>query len=528
MVSDVPYKEFGQSLTTIRISVLTVSDKASIMASWAVGVGGEVDECSIWVTTKDQKKRMDLLASTESVPPEYVCLGIEGVIRENDRKTARLLVLLNDDQRSWYKISCYEGFVEFFFDDNQNDEEGPSRASQTYLSVLESAMRKTKHFLLDIFHRDEAVYQCLMAGLSSPNGMVEELHISHCNAQQGFHQAHARLLAEGLALATNLRKLKLSLTDFFSSAQPVDVPQRMMIGATLLDGIQRNTSILELDLEIGDIVDVDFVSQLVEALLSRPKGLQSLRMANHRFTEADLGNLRRFLGQEDCMLRQLALNNTGSLEDPTALLEDLQNKTVHTLNLSGAELSDDALVLLPFAFPNLSTLDLSHNFIDDLSFLDPLLCENSALLESLHLQHNPIWRQSMIDFASKLPRMRGLRSLSLFDNKFLESPSAVDALLDNILNNKSLENLYVTKFHHEKADLVLHCLNLNRGGRRGIDLDSASLTLDRKLWPLVFHRCMVIQDYQCIKSTGCTFRSTDAQIQADIIYWLLRHRFLLS
>lgn len=60
----------------------------------------------------------------------------------------------------------------------------------------------------------------------------------------------------------------------------------------------------------------------------------------------------------------------------------------------------------------------------------------------------------MIEFASKLPRMRGLRSLSFFDNKFLESPSAIDALLENILQNKSLENLHSTQFHHERRSCL--------------------------------------------------------------------------
>mmetsp|Transcript_12399 Transcript_12399/g.29516 ORF Transcript_12399/g.29516 Transcript_12399/m.29516 type:complete len:511 (+) Transcript_12399:325-1857(+) len=488
--------------------------------------------CSIWIATKDEGRNRDLTADTDIVPPEYISIGIEGVIRENDRNVARLLELLNEDRRRWHKISIYEGFVDFFFDTNPTDEQ-ETALSETHISVLQLAMQRTKLLTLDIFHTDEAMYRCLGTGLSSPpnadNNGIEELHISHCNARHGVNQEHARLLAEGLALSKTLRKLKLSLTAFFNSARPPaeEGPARM-VGLVLLDGIRGNTSIVELDLEIGDIVDAGFVSHLAAALQSRPKGLHSLRIANHELTEADLGNLGVYLGQEDCSLRELVLNNTNRLEDPTALFQDLQNTKVHTLNLSGVELSSDTLALLPSAFPCLSELDLSQNCIDDLSFLDPLLCEDSTLLESLHLQNNPIGRESMIEFASKIPRMKGLRRLSLFDNPFLQSPSAVDALLLHILKNKSLESLHATRFDHEKVDLVVHCLNLNRGGRRGIDLESALSTVDRKLWPLIFHRCMAIQKYQGIKSTGWTSRGTDVRIQSGIIFWLLRHRYLLS
>jgi len=123
----------------------------------------------------------------------------------------------------------------------------------------------------------------------------------------------------------------------------------------------------------------------------------------------------------------------------------------------------------------LSDLALPFNTIRDLSLLVDALCNCTPTLQVLDLRHNHIDHEGLTHhFASKL---KSFRRLCLSGNPFLDGSPATATTLkilsENTQKSRSMESLLLSP-KHKVSFAARHAMNINRGGRRGLSLESST------------------------------------------------------
>jgi len=131
-------------------------------------------------------------------------------------------------------------------------------------------------------------------------------------------------------------------------------------------------------------------------------------------------------------------------------------------------------------------------------------------------------------FAAKIPLMKSLRRLDLshilLDRG--EQGASLQPLLERMNDCKTLEQLSLTC--QIDATELRHTMNVNRGGRRGIEVESANRCISLALWPRILHRASSIQYF--VSNIGSQVeRPTDKTPKAAVVFSLLRdHAHIFS
>lgn len=162
------------------------------------------------------------------------------------------------------------------------------------------------------------------------------------------------------------------------------------------------------------------------------------------------------------------------------------------------------------------TISTSSQFCD-MRQLGEIL-ETNDNIQSLSLAHCGLEEDDIVQLASYLGRVKGLKELYLYGN-FLNSGQACEALLNALQHNLSLERIDLPA-KVDKRDLLEHHLDCNRAGRR-LHKD---INAPRGLWPLVLQRASSI-DYV---NTYPLFRRPEelAARRANVVFHLLQGRAL--
>ncbi|CAJ1951452.1 unnamed protein product [Cylindrotheca closterium] len=447
------------------------------------------------------------------IPSNFVIISISGRIGDNDGKVEDLLRLLRDDSRKWKEMTIEGG---------NNFGETMSRA---FLSVLSLAMIKVEKLCLKTWYSQEAFYECLMSGLASPF-CVRNLELSAKESHRLKMRAMCwHHLAEGLAQTT-------ALQSFSFHSERILFRNRFTtyddISEVLVDGIARNTTIRHLKLQSGNLTDDNIFPRLMKSLQRYPKKLESLMLSSRKITTDHLKDLAGYLGHEKCSLKRFEICSSRLSEFPLEFC-NIQNESVETLDLCSLRGWDDFVSVVCPKLSRLSTLILDGSNVMDLSPLDTLLCDETALPSLAHLQlgHTMLMEEALSSFAPKLPRMRHLRTIefSIFQTGRILIP-----FLTLALKSKTLEMISCRIDDHALEADLLRVLNLNKAGRRGIEImSSGSRPLDVKLWPLILKRCLTVKYVlKNLRGQGAEAELHD-KIATDNLFLILRdHAYIFD
>mmetsp|Transcript_27435 Transcript_27435/g.66626 ORF Transcript_27435/g.66626 Transcript_27435/m.66626 type:complete len:465 (-) Transcript_27435:90-1484(-) len=406
---------------------------------------------TLW-NEEDEEEVMELEEGTGEIPSKFNFMKIEWyAIMSNDGKVTRLLRLLNEDRR-WDEVNIIDQCRRFVYLSDGPDEETRCEA---FPSVLGLIMLRTKKLEIDIQDADDSFCRCLMSGLKSPNGMQE---LNFLDPQ--LEETNARLIAEGLATSTCLKTFHLELPP------PVD--------GTWAD----------------DEWEVDVLGIVTDAIKRNPKGLENLKV-HAPMTQQALMNTTGYLKDENCALLHLELSDL-VFRDCLFFCRSVRNEKLRSLSLAAAKAVDK----LHDCFPCLTTLKLTQDTLNDLSVFDPYLLGESATLQHFELHAVTFREEAVIQFSSKLPNMKTLRSLVLANVRFHDSMPPMTSLLKAVLNSKFLESLKLGGKSKELRivlrpyqNMALSQLNYNCIRRQLEGSKSVNLPSNIKLWPRILKRC---------------------------------------
>lgn len=435
------------------------------------------------------------------LPSKYVDLHIVGRNAKDTERISKLQAFLHGDTRRWREVVIeWDGRV-------------PLPSTPTFLDILALLMRRSEK--LDIIGSlgDEAAYRTLMSGLMAPNG-TRQLLLHDIGSLRD--ERIAKLLANGLAGAKNLESFR------FESIETKEV-----VGGALIEGLRTNESLKFLELETIGYEDEGFLPKLIKTVERHPK-IESLSLESHEINHDIMENLGNYLGVDGCRLKELKVVYRGGRLPPLPQLgiskdgKKIQNASLRRLDLVRTLVSSHYLDSLCTSFTALSVLALPFNAIDDLSPLSDALYKGSATIQVLDLRHNQINHEAVTRFATKIPEMKSLRRVCLSGNPCFDGSPATAATLkvlsESIQKSRSLECFLVSPKQNVSFE-ARHAMNINRGGRRGMSLESTCLPA-MELWPLILHRTMTIKYFDATDELDSPHDETP---RSDVLFYLLRH-----
>eukprot|EP00526_Cylindrotheca_closterium_P000523 CAMPEP_0113636010 /NCGR_PEP_ID=MMETSP0017_2-20120614/18791_1 /TAXON_ID=2856 /ORGANISM="Cylindrotheca closterium" /LENGTH=547 /DNA_ID=CAMNT_0000546855 /DNA_START=1 /DNA_END=1644 /DNA_ORIENTATION=- /assembly_acc=CAM_ASM_000147 len=506
-------------------------------------------EITIWKSDgMDDMSIEDVADDFSNISDDFDGIGVEGVITNLSGGVLKLLNLLQNDPRNW---------VEFHFSTMGGDPpDQPS--SPAFLAILSAAMKKTKRLLINWMLSDTTAYSCLATGLLGHEG-IQELCLDNV---EKLEVDAAEALAKAMVCTTcRLKRLELRgrvphyVTENRRNSNYV--PENVC--AVLVEGLKRNRSLEALVLGFRN----DGLSKFLRRLQNHPN-LRSLTLQNkdisaQTMSEQVMEDLRGWLSREDCRLHDLEICRASRLPTFSRSIggKVFESRTLKRLELSSTNLlsSDLEGLGLCTAFPNLTILSLGRNKICDLSPFEAILCKEGrkecCKIQEVNLQENRISGDAIMEFAAKIPLMKSLRRLYLDDNPFLAEISSLDEreqsaslrpLLESVKQSKSLERLSIKckigalerlSFWPCQVDAteLCHTMSVNRGGRYGIEVESANRLISLALWPRILHRASSIKYFANINSKWFekVEEPTDKSPRATVVFSLLRdHAYIFE
>ncbi|CAJ1951460.1 unnamed protein product [Cylindrotheca closterium] len=480
----------------------------------------EGDDLNITIAPKSYCKARLLKGNTEiDIPSDFMSIDISGRIGDNCGKVEHLLRLLNDDSRRWKDMTI------------EGDRNGDAM-SQAFLSVVGLAMTKCKSFFcLQKLYADETLYQCLMSGLTSPLCVPSLDLCAYGPDRQKIKAKHLKCLAEGIAQTTALKDFS------FCSLLDHDAPIEDISGV-LVDGIARNNTIQHLEFESRNSLDDNLFPCLMKALQRHPKDkLESLSVRSRKITMDHVKDLVGYIGHKKCSMKKLRIKKSELSRIPREF-HNVHNTSLKQLCLSEVDNWSDFVSVVCPTLSSLSSLTIIGQNVTDLAPLDNLLCDESALtsLTQLHLTSTALKEEALSVFASKLLRMKHLRTITLsFHHLHFFHPrsSKLDPFLTMVQKSKSLEYINLSVDHPMEAD-VLCVLNLNKAGRRGLEtLPSGNSSggqqpLDIALWPMILNRCLTLKYAKSIRGRLAQGKEQE-EIARDNLFLILRdHAYIFD
>eukprot|EP00526_Cylindrotheca_closterium_P008658 CAMPEP_0113661224 /NCGR_PEP_ID=MMETSP0017_2-20120614/33314_1 /TAXON_ID=2856 /ORGANISM="Cylindrotheca closterium" /LENGTH=514 /DNA_ID=CAMNT_0000575901 /DNA_START=149 /DNA_END=1693 /DNA_ORIENTATION=+ /assembly_acc=CAM_ASM_000147 len=485
---------------------------ADDLLPWIEETYGEVQqspEILFWSSdeTKDEPINIQDVADLSNLTDDYCKILISGVITTLSGGTLKLLNLLQNDRRIWKSFELY----------TDGDEAQPS--SPAFFAILISAMKRTKSLSIDCGFSNTTAYSCLATGLLGHDG-IQELELRDV---ENLEVEAAKVLAEAMVCTTCLKRLSLEGLNFRDES----------VCAVFQEALKRNRSLEALDLEFPN--DATSLTMFLRTLQNHPN-LRSLTLSCPSMSEQVMDVLREWLGRKDCGLQDLKICHASHLPTFSRSTSGkvFESRALKRLTLHDTNLSSNDLVGRFNAFPNLSVLTLRLNQICDLSPLESTLCREDCKIQELDLQGNRVSHDSIMKFAAKMPQMKSLRRLYLNHNRFLAEISSLDEreqsaslrpLLESVTDSKSLERFSIAGIAC-KADAIelCHTMNVNRGGRRGIEVESANRCISLALWPRILHRASSIHYFADIDSKWFekVEEPTDKSPRAAVVFSLLR------
>eukprot|EP00526_Cylindrotheca_closterium_P008856 CAMPEP_0113626580 /NCGR_PEP_ID=MMETSP0017_2-20120614/13748_1 /TAXON_ID=2856 /ORGANISM="Cylindrotheca closterium" /LENGTH=515 /DNA_ID=CAMNT_0000536769 /DNA_START=104 /DNA_END=1651 /DNA_ORIENTATION=- /assembly_acc=CAM_ASM_000147 len=440
-----------------------------------------------------------------SITDDYDTINVPRAITSMSDGALKVLNLLQKDRRIWKEIefrTVLEG----------------QPSSPAFLAILIAAMKKTKRLVIGPNVSGITAYSCLATGLLGQDGIPDLILYS----PENLEVEAAKVLAEAMVYTTCLQRLKLNGDRF----QDEDVC------AIFVEALKRNRS-----LEALGLIFPNHGTSLPKFLCTLPNhpNLRSLVLTKQNISEQDLELLREWLRRKDCRLQDLEIHVLSFLPTFSRIISGkvFESRMLKRLALTGTNLSSNDLEGLGLcnSFPNLSDLNLRENKICDLSPLEAILCSENCKIQELDLRNNLVSRHSIMKFAAKIPQMKNLRRLYLSDNPFLAEISSLDGreqsaslqpLLKSMKESKSLERISL-RCKIDATELC-HAMNVNRGGRYGIEVESANRCISPALWPRILHRASSIKYFADI---NCNWwdkvkEPTDETPRAAVVVSLLR------
>eukprot|EP00526_Cylindrotheca_closterium_P008657 CAMPEP_0113641550 /NCGR_PEP_ID=MMETSP0017_2-20120614/21811_1 /TAXON_ID=2856 /ORGANISM="Cylindrotheca closterium" /LENGTH=515 /DNA_ID=CAMNT_0000552895 /DNA_START=239 /DNA_END=1786 /DNA_ORIENTATION=- /assembly_acc=CAM_ASM_000147 len=470
----------------------------------------EAPDITIWSPdeTKDAPINIQDVADLSSITDDYDNIYVQGTITNLRDDELKVLNLLQNDRRIWKDVRF----------DNSYPQDQPS--SPAFFAILIAAMKKTKCLSIKCRFSDTTAYSCLATGLLGHGGIQElELH-----GTENLEVDAAKVLAEAMVCTTCLQRLAL-LGDNFRDEH---------VCAVLVEALKRNRSLGALDLGVRSNPDISLI-KFLRALQNHPN-LRSLTLRYQNMSEQVMEVLREWLSREDCRLKDLEIHFPSCLPTFSRSVggKVFEGRTLKRLKLeccSNLASSDLEGLGLCNTFPNLSILSLFNYRICDLSALESILCKEDCKIQDLNLGHNFVSRHSIMSFAAKIPQMKSLRRLYLSENPFLdeicfldgrEQSASLRPLLESVKESKSLERLSM-KCKIDATGLC-HTMNFNRGGRYGIEVESANRCISLALWPRILHRASSIKYFSNIDSKWFekVEKPADKSPRAAVVFSLLR------
>ncbi|CAJ1933642.1 unnamed protein product [Cylindrotheca closterium] len=375
-------------------------------------------------------------------------------------------------------------------------------------------MNKTKCLvILCELIADTTVYSCLAtSGIS----VLEELILVDAE-YLGVDAATA--LSEYLMGTTSLKRLDLMGDDF---------PDARVCTA-LVEGLERNRSLEKFQIDVNGFGNDGLFRKLLRALQNQPN-LRSLYLSEqHNMSEQAMEVLREWFSSADCRLEELSflsVQHLPAFNSSRSGGKAFENKTLHRLLLVDSNVSSNELGGLCNGFPNLKELTLMYNNICDLSPLESILSKEDCQIQELYLNNNDISYEAIMKFSGKIKEMKSLRRLGLQQNPFLDE-IALQPLLNRLNVSKSLEQIRMNKRNQIEcgADAIelCHTLNVNRGGRHGIEVESANRNISAALWPRILHRASSMNYFfNLLNGENSDRKPLDKSPRAAVVYSLLR------
>ncbi|CAJ1943293.1 unnamed protein product [Cylindrotheca closterium] len=444
-------------------------------------------------------------------PVQFDYIHIKGTIGSLSRDALNLLHLLQNDGRIWQYI-CFWAY----------DEDQPS--SPAFLAIVTAAMKKAKCLEIECKLSDTTAYACLATGLLAHDG-IQELVLHQAD---NLEVDDAKVLAEAMVCTTCLKRLQLAGGNLRDER----------VCSILVEGLKRNRSLESLEINVEDFENDGIgLSELLRALQNHCN-LRSLALSGRIVSAQVMEALREWLGRDDCKLQDLVI---GGVLDMSACIGggEMESRTLQRLTLYKVGLSSEHLSAMCNALPNLSFLSLGSNRICDLTPLESILSREDCTIRELDLGWNDISHESIMKFAAKIPLMKSLRRLCLSDNPFLkeiilldgkERSASLRPLLKRMKDSKSLEQLTMTCQTSVDTIELCHTMNVNRGGRYGIEVESVNHSISLAMWPKILYRASSIQYFVCLDSTYSEEQQpTDKSPRASVVFSLLRdHAYIFE
>ncbi len=356
-------------------------------------------------------------------------------------------------------------------------------------AVLATSQNINKVQLRDLRSSREA--QIFFQALHSMK-QLEELSIRHSQVDANSAK-HLAMLVES---HPNLHELRLvdsqivgsSLSQLCRAVQVGQKLRRLYLinaemsgeysGRCIGNMLSHSMSLDELHLCENNLGD-DGVAQIVEGLLENG----SLKVLNLRSNG---------IGEQGSLAIYNLLKETKSLSDLFLSANRMGDKGTEVLangllqcNLKRLDLTDNcigprgakALAEMLLMNTTLENMNLSFNYLGDvgaIAMADALDCNST--LRCLSLRHIHMGNDGAQAFATKLPHMRGLKELVI--NRNLIDKVGTSALLNGLRRNMDLQHLHIEdRVSTQVLREIIHCIRLNRAGRRVFRDSSVPLTL---------------------------------------------------
>jgi len=398
-------------------------------------------------------------------------MDVYGGLDPNDGNYEKFLRLLRSDRRRWSEVN-FGGL---------DDYGSPSQSSLEFLSLLAATVQNTDHYTLTAnCYRGAPTFACLNTGMSN----IKEITLE---CMDPMTAAEMEVFAQGLA-SSSCKLTTLTFSHFHFGPDIADF---------LNMGLERNRSLQCLRTENCGL-EPEVLSALVSTLHHIPT-MTSLTLSGAEMYSVPVQNsLRKWLERDDCKLEELDLARYGPPDDETLPNFNLEhpNRSVRSIRLKLENMKVQSSSIMLRGLPNfqrLTSLDLSNCDISDLQPLDALLLGEECSLENLILDHNPIGNEAGKVFASKLPRMKTLKHLSLYVVPCLDDDKKLASYFCHCATqNRSLQelNTFLAFFLLPGNAKLQYSLRLNRAWRSYLGNNPGSLPLN--LLPLVCRRISAI------------------------------------
>ena len=296
----------------------------------------------------------------------------------------------------------------------------------------------------------------------------------------------AILLSEGFAASSILKNVDLRWSVFEEGS--------IETFATL--GLARNKSLQSIDF-FGCSLGDDELSFIFMALKGHPC-LQFLTLNGNKCGERGSREVADMLSAENCALQKLDLSfqrlDDGKILDISPLMEALTKNT------------------------SIETLDLTGNGLQDKD-ADRIACvaRHNTTIRELFLARNKFTDVGVTAIARSLPRMEGLRKLSLWGNPFGEEGAR--QLLNGMVQNMELCDLHLFR-QFKCSHQIQYFTNINRGGRKLLQEPPNQVPMS--LWPLVLERT------NTMKMSARRKDEENKSARIDMLYCLLRGPVLFA